>query len=214
MKALIILIALMLAGWGLYNYTAERSEGTNVTGSDLAMGSGEIVLADNITMTGNSVTVDAGNFISELTVIGDYRETYMLFGGEHFENKNLVTPIILSGLGIADAKNIYAQYPDFHMCASPGASLAKPIVEMLSLIPAHKQAFNNLLDSIKKHKKNFASGKERICVSLSGKTLTPDYTEIVGKNSTEQERRLYRIPQGPFHLINSVKLLDCKGLLN
>jgi len=138
----------------------------------------------------------------------------MIFGGSYFKNKHVISPIVLFGLRMAYAKRIYARYPDFHLCSSPGASLAKPKVENLSLIPVDKQAFNELLDSIDKHEENFASGDGRICVSLSGKTLSPVSTKIVGKNSTEEMRLSFEIPQGPYYLISSAKLLDCKNLLN
>ena len=194
MKSFLTFILIVFAIWRLYGFLKDPTE--------------------HITVASSSVTVDAGDFVAELSVTGEYKKTYMLFGGTYFKNKELISPIVLSGLRIADAKKIYARYPDFHMCSSPGAALAKPKVEGLSLIPGDKRAFNELLASLSKHEKNFASGDGRICVSLSGKTLSPDYTEIVGKNSTEEMRYLFQIPQGSYYLINSAQILDCKNLLN
>ena len=194
MKSLLTLIVIVFAIWGLYSFLNDPTE--------------------HITVASSSVTVDAGDFVAELSVTGEYKKTYMLFGGAYFKNKNLINPIVLSGLGIVDAKRIYARYPDFHRCSSPGASLAQPKVKSLSLIPVDKRAFNELLDSINKHENFFASGDERICVSLSGKTLSPVSTEFVGKNSTEEMRMLFQIPQESFYLINSAEILNCKNLLD
>jgi len=194
MKSLLTFIVIVFAIWHLYGFLKDPTE--------------------HITVASSSVTVDAGDFVAKLSVTGEYKKTYMIFGGSVFKDKHLISPIGLFGLRIAYAKRIYARYPDFHRCDSPGAALAQPKVEYLSLIPVDKRAFNELLDSLNKHQKNFANGDGRICVSLSGETLSPDYTEIVGKNSTEEMRYLFQIPQGSYYLINSAKILDCKNLLN
>ena len=194
MKSFLTFILIVFAIWRLYGFLKDPTE--------------------HITVASSSVTVDAGDFVAKLSVTGEYKKTYMIFGGTHFKDKQFIRSISLSGLRIADAKRIYARYPDFHLCASPGAALAQPKVESLDLIPVDKRAFNELLDSLNQHKKNFANGDGRICVSLSGKTLSPNYTDIVGKNSTEEMRYLFQIPQGSYYLINSAKILDCKNLLN
>ena len=194
MKTLLTLIVIVFAIWRLYGFLKDPTE--------------------HITVASSTVTVDAGDFVAELSVTGEYKKTYMIFGGTYFKDKQFIRSISLSGLRIAYAKRIYARYPDFHLCASPGAALAQPKVESLDLIPVDKRAFNELLDSVNKHQENFANGDERICVSLSGKTLSPDYTDIVGKNSTEEMRYLFKIPQGSYYLINSAKILDCKNLLS
>jgi len=193
MKSFLTFIVIVFAIWRLYSFLEDPTA--------------------HITVASSSVTVDAGDFVAELSVTGKYQKTYMLFGGSYFKNKNLINPIVLHGLRIADAKRIYARYPDFHLCSSPGASLAKPKLESLSLIPVDKRAFNELLDSISKHEENFASGDGRICVSLSGKTLSPVSSEVFGKHSAGEMRVLFIIPQESYKLINSAEILDCKDLL-
>ena len=193
MKSFLTFLVIVFAIWRLYGFLKDPTE--------------------HITVASSSVTVDAGDFVAELSVTGEYKKTYMIFGGSYFKNKNLINPIVLFGLRIADAKRIYARYPDFHLCISPGAALAKPKVVTLSLIPVDKRAFNELLDSISQHEKNFASGDGRICLSLSGKTLSPVSSEVVGKNSTDEMRVLFQIPRESYYLINSAEILDCKDLL-
>jgi hypothetical protein len=194
MKVLISLAILILIAWGVYGYINDPTS--------------------HITVSGNSVMVDAGDFTAELSVTGDYKNTYMLFGGEYFKNKNLVNPIVLSGLEIDDAKSIYSRYPDFHLCKSPGAPLAQPKVKPLYLIPADESVFKELMNSIKSHEKNFASGEERICVVLSGKALTLLSDEFPGTDSTKDIKKTYRVSPGQYYLINSAKIVQCKDLLD
>ncbi len=195
MKAILKLAVIALGAFGLYNYFSNGS-------------------FENVTVTGDAVVVDAGNFISEFSISGEFQKTYMVFGGGYFKNKNLINPISLSGLNIADAKNIYAQFPDFHRCSSPGASLAIPKTKHLNIIPADNQVLDELRASIKEHERNFSKGKERICVSLTGKTLDTQSTEVPGKNSTEDMIIIHQIPRQPFYLITSSARVSCKNLLD
>ena len=100
------------------------------------------------------------------------RETHMLFGGASSKDKSSISPIWLSGLGIVDAKDIYARYPDFHRCSSTGSSLAKDKVEDLNLIPADTSVLKELKISIKEFEENFANRGDRVCVALIVKTLS------------------------------------------
>ena len=67
---------------------------------------------------------------------------------------------------------------------------------------------------IKEHERNFSKGKERICVSLTGKTLDTQSTEVPGKNSTEDMIVMHHIPPQPFYLITSSERVNCKNLLD
>ena len=195
MKAILKLAVIAVAAFGLYNY----------------FGNGSF---ENVTVAGEVVAVDAGNFVAEFSISGNFRKTYMIFGGGYFKNKNLINPISLSGLNVADAKNIYTQYPDFHRCSSPGASLAIPKTKHLNLIPADKQVLDELRASIKEYERNFSKGEDRICVSLTGKTLRTRSTEVPGKNSTEDMIMVHHIPPQPFYLITSSQRVNCKNLLD
>lgn len=170
--------------------------------------------SENVRIEGDTVIVDAGNFEARFSTTGEFLETYMIFGGGYFSDKNLANPVALSGLEIEAAKDIYAKYPDFHMCKSAGAPLAQSKIKHLQLIPADGSALKNLKSLIAEHEENFSKGKERVCTTLTGKILFPTSQQFSGKNSTEERRMIHEIPPGPYYLISSSKRVDCKALLD
>ena len=191
MNAVFKLIIIVLVVSGLYYYLNDDSHG-------------------NITIEGDAVTVDVGDYEAKFSVSGGFQTTYMLFGGRYFKNKKLIGPVSLSGLVIVDAKNIYARYPDFHRCNSPGASLAKPKVEHLNLIPADEQVLDELKLTIQEYKDNLRNHMDRVCVSLIGKTLDMQSAKVPGMNIDIKDQ----LPRQTFHLINSSKRINCKYLLD
>ena len=191
MKAIFILVVLVLVALGVYNYFIKDP-------------------LKHITIENDAVTIDAEDYLAKFSVSREFRETYMLFGGEYFKDKKLINPIWLAGLGIVDAKDIYARYPDFHRCNSPGASLAKPKVENLNLIPASEEVLDELRESIEESEDNFAAKGDRVCVSLIGKTLDIE-SAIVPENNIDIKDHL---PAQAFYLINSSQRVNCKNLLD
>jgi len=163
----------------------------------------------HITIEGDAVTVDVGDYEVTFVASRKFQKTYMLFGGTYFRNKNLIQPIALSGLGIADAKRIYRRYPDFHRCASPGAALAQPKVKGLNLIPADGQVLDELKATIEEFNDNFGNDGDRVCVSLTGKTLNMR-SAIVHEHNIDIKDKL---PPQTFHLIHSSERVNCKSLL-
>ena len=161
MKAFFTLVLIVIVASGVYNYLNDNLLSIHFTDG----------LPEHITIEDDSVTVDAGDYDLKFEALREYQKTYMLFGGSYSKDKSSINPITLSGLGIVDAKNIYARYPDFHRCESPGAALAQPKVKSLNLIPADKQALNELRKSLKEFEDNLDQDGDRVCVSLVGKTL-------------------------------------------
>ncbi len=162
-----------------------------------------------ITMETEVVTYDEGDYGEKLLSSEEFQNIYMLFGGESVEHKNLPNPITLAGLEIADAKPIYARYPDFHRCASPGAALAQPKVEHLNLIPADVQVLDELKATLQEYEYNLGSDGDRVCVSLTG--------EIQVIRSALPEHRigiLDRPLRQTYHLIDSSERVYCKSLLD
>lgn len=191
MKTVFILVVMILAVSGFYNYFIWDP-------------------LKHTTVEKDAVTVDVGDYVVKFSAAGEFRETYMLFGGAYHKDKKLINPIWLSGLKIADAKNIYARYPDFYRCKSPGAALAQPMVRDLDLIPANIQILDELKESIEEFEENFARDGDRVCVSLSGKNLDMRSAEVPGQNidiKNYLQSRTYR-------LINSSQRINCKNLLN
>jgi hypothetical protein len=153
------------------------------------------------------VTVDAGDYDLKFEALREYQKTYMLFGGSYSKDKSSINPITLFGLGIVDAKNIYARYPDFHRCESPGAALAQPKVKWLNLIPADKQALYELRKSLKDHEDNLGQDGDRVCVSLVGNTLRM-------KSKDPVLRFMNGKPYTPtYQLITSSERINCRNLL-
>ena len=52
----------------------------------------------NITIEGDVVTVDVGDYKAKFLAFMEFQKTYMIFGGGYYQNKNLINPIVLSGL--------------------------------------------------------------------------------------------------------------------
>ncbi len=200
MKAFFTLLLIVVVALGVYNYLNDNSLYIPFTDN----------LPEHITVEGDSVTVDAGDYDVKFEASREYQKTYMLFGGGYSKDKSSINPITLFGLGIADAKNIYARYPDFHRCDSPGAALAQPKVKWLNLIPADKQALNELRESIKKFEDNLGQDGDRVCVSLVGKTLLMKSAKVpilqMDKNG--------KLHPPTYHLIRSSKRINCRDLLD
>ena len=199
MKAFFTLVLIVLVALGVYHYLNNHLLSIHFADD----------LPEHITIEGDSVTVDAGDYDVKFEALREYQKTYMLFGGSYSKDKSSINPIWLSGLGIVDAKNIYAPYPDFHRCNSPGAALAQPKVKSLSLIPADKQALNELRKSIKEFEDNLGQG-DRVCVSLVGKTLVMR-SAIVPKWHMDDNGKFQ---PATYHLIRSGKRINCKNLLD
>ncbi|MDP3725715.1 MAG: hypothetical protein Q8R36_00785 [bacterium] len=191
MKAVFVLIVIVLVASGSYNYFIRDR-------------------LKHITVENDAVTIDVDDYVVRFLASGEFRETYMLFGGEYFKDKKLISPIILYGLKLIDAKDIYKRYPDFHRCKSPGAPLAQPKVKGLNLIPANKQVLDELRETIEEFEDNLANDGDRVCVSLVGKNLDMQSAEVPGKNIDIKDQLQPRT----FYLINSSERINCKSLLD
>ncbi len=200
MKAFVTLVLIVVVALGVYNYLNDNSLSTELTDD----------LPEHITIEGDSVTVDAGDYDVNFEASREYQKTYMLFGGGYSKDKSSINPITLFGLGIVDAKEIYARYPDFHRCDSPGAAFAQPKVKWLNLIPADEQALTELRESIKEFEDNLGQDGARVCVSLVGKTLLMKSAKV----PEMQMDRNGELHPPTYHLISSSKRIDCRNLLD
>ena len=200
MKAFSTLVLIVLVASGIYSYLNDNSLYLPFTDG----------LPEHITVEGDSVTVDAGDYDVRFEGLREYQKTYMIFGGGYSKDKSSINPITLHGLGIVDAKNIYARYPDFHRCDSPGAALAQPKVKWLNLIPADKQALNELRKSLNEFEDNLSQDGDRVCVSLVGKTLLMKSAKVPVMHM-DSNGKLYT---PTFHLISSSKRINRRHLLD
>jgi len=156
------------------------------------------------------VTVDVGDYQANFLAFLEFQKTYMIFGGGYYQNKNLINPIVLSGLGMVDAKRIYARYPDFHRCASPGAAQAQLRVKQLNLIPANQQVLDELRASLEESEDQLGNDGDRVCVTLVGKTLDMRSAMAPGHTIDIKDQ----LPLQTFHLIHSSQRVPCKSLLD
>ena len=156
------------------------------------------------------VIVDVGDYKAEFLAFLEFQKTYMIFGGGYYQNKNLINPIVLSGLGMVDAKRIYARYPDFYRCASPGAALAQPRVKQLNLIPATQQVLDELRASLEEFEYQLGNDGDRVCVTLVGKTLDMRSAMVPGHTVDTKDQ----LPRQTFQLIHSSQRVDCRSLLD
>ena len=115
--------------------------------------------------------VEVGELNVHFERIEPISETYMIFGGQYLRHKNAISSVSLSTLSMEDARPIYANYPDFHMCASPGAALAKEAVGHMNIIPANSDVMDSLKEVLSEHRKSLQEGGDRVCVRLEGATL-------------------------------------------
>ncbi len=165
---------------------------------------------ENVSMDDDGLTVDVGDYEARFSVSRDFQGSYMLFGGGYFEDEGVINPIVLSGLGIVDAKLIYSKYPDFHLCASPGAALAQPKVKHLNLIPADGPVLDELKATLEVYEDNLGRDGDRVCVSLMGKTLRMR-SAIVHENNRDIKDQL---PSQTYYWIHSSERIGCKSLLD
>ena len=87
--------------------------------------------------------------------VGDFSDTYMVFGGGDFSQTDIINKISISGIAMDKAISIYERYPDFHECKSPGAALAQNALLDLHIIPVDSEVLNILKNVISQHEKNF-----------------------------------------------------------
>jgi hypothetical protein len=132
--------------------------------------------------------------------------TYMLFGGGQLDHPDAVSSISLAGLHADDVRRIAARYPDFYMCKSPGASLAKKAVVDLDLIPADGRTQKALWATLDRFNENIQSGGDRVCVSIRGQELDLESVEI--REAKEPITEHYR--NNNFFLVTSASMVDCQ----
>ena len=197
MKAFISLIIIgLLAAGGYYVWRGDV---------------GGIGVSSNIEVIGDEIIVDTADIQAVLSDNGEFYGDYMLFGGTYVSHKNAVVPILIAGLNIINAREIYRDYPDFHKCASPGASLAKPLVEDLNIVPEDSRITSKLKKSISEFKRNInmKDGGERVCISLEGRSAQLQSVTITQANTDVTDK----FKMQNLHIINAIEIIDCNDLL-
>jgi hypothetical protein len=190
MKKLLVLLAIAGAVWLAVHQL------TSLKGPDLTISGDEVLLA-------------TGDLDVRFAKGESFADTYMVFGGGHLEHPNAIANVSFAGLSVRDAKPIHRRYPDFHLCASPGAALAKDKVVHLDMVPADGETLTFLKSSLDEFNDNIRSGGDRVCVQLSGSRLKLTSAEIreVGENVTDT------FQMTDFYLVNSASRVECQQAL-
>ena len=187
MKRVLALLAVVGAVWfGIHMASSPK-------GPDLTIGADEVLLA-------------TGDLDVRFTKGKSFEGTYMVFGGGNLDHRNALANVSLAGLSVRHAKTIHRQYPDFHRCASPGASLAKDKVVSLDIVPADGETLGLLRSTLEDFDDSIQSGGDRVCVELHGTRLKLASVEVreVGEDVTDT------VQMTKFYLVDSVSRVDCR----
>lgn len=198
MKAFITLVVLAAACW--FGYQHYQKNGLP----------GATSMSQEITLESDRLLMSSGDLVAEFDRTGTFFGSYMIFGGLYLADKNAVSSVNLSGLPIREATRIYKQYPDFHLCKSPGASIAKRFVENLNIIPADGSVVRTLRKTLESHKTNVAKGGDQVCVRIEGERAYMRSVEIPSAN----ENVTHAYPNRDFYYVTGAELLNCKDELD
>lgn len=122
-------------------------------------------------ITTDEVIVKTANMDVHFSRGKSFAQTYMIFGGSETNQRDVICNVTLSGLDINTARYIYARYPDFHLCKSPGAPLAQRAIRRLDIVPADSKVVKILRKTLAGHKKSLQPDGTRVCVRLEGEVL-------------------------------------------
>ena len=159
--------------------------------------------------TGSALTVTRGARQITYGRGEAFRGDFMVFGGkpvnEWWSDEFYA---FLAGLPLGEARQIHARYPDFYLCASPGAELAKGAMLSLNLITVDSATRDTIDRAIREHERRLDQRGERLCVTLSGQTLLRQSYKVSGVETVV-------VDVTPFThvLIDEFRTYDCKAVL-
>jgi hypothetical protein len=141
-------------------------------------------------------------------------ETFMIFGG-HVDRKlrNSFSDYSMGALEIGEATLIQAKHPDFHLCRSPGATLAQSKIRNLTLVMENPQAAEIVEDSIELHNERLAEGGDRTCIELRGNRVEPVTVRLREDGTDISQDILPKLRNLTYYLIEGAEIRDCRTLL-
>ncbi|MBW2271203.1 MAG: hypothetical protein JRH16_21845 [Deltaproteobacteria bacterium] len=164
-------------------------------------------------LEGRRVVRDAGDIEAHFSLRGSVEGAYMLFGGDRTSQRNSLPHALIAGLPLRHARAIASQYPDFHMCKSPGAAQAQRLTESMNLVAADRATLNSLEAALELFEERLHGSGERTCIELSGVQLALDSVRVQqnGADLTGELGAAYE--QSRFVLAKRVEIADCPTLL-
>jgi hypothetical protein len=166
-----------------------------------------------IEVDATQVVVQTDDFEMTFRKVGPLSGSFMVFGGNNDQHRNLATHVVVAGLPMQQARAIHSSWPDFHRCASPGAAQAKRYIEDLSLIASTRAARDTLVDVVDLHAERIRSGGDRTCLTLAGERLMLESVRLRqnGDDLTQEVGRA--LGRSHFYLAEQVEIPDCVTLL-
>ena len=159
--------------------------------------------------TGPRVSVVKGRIAEEFARGDEFRGVFMVFGGnQEREFWNEAGHASLAALTLADAQSLTTQYPDFYMCASPGAARAKDAMVHMSLVAPDAVVRDRIDRAIREHDARVAAGGKRLCVTITGHTLRRLSHRIEG-----QEAVVTELTPFTYVAVKRFDVQDCQPLL-
>lgn len=140
----------------------------------------------NVVVDGNEVRLSTTQLDITFARQDAVNETYMIFGGVDMDRPDSPNKIHFTGLGMTDARAIYDEYPDFTMCGSGGAGMAKDAIVQLSMVPANGEVLEVLQDALAQHNRNLQVGGGRVCIAVTGAVLTWQSAQHAGEEVLHQ----------------------------
>jgi hypothetical protein len=149
-----------------------------------------------------------------LTQTENIVESFMIFGG-HLDKKlhNSISDYSFGALEINEAAAIKRNYPNFHLCKSPGATIAQRKIQTLSLIAENQEASDILEDTVALHDERLYEGGARVCVELRGYQVEPT-TILLKENDMDISNDIIpSLRNMAFYLISGAEIRECQTIM-
>ncbi|MFC1936970.1 hypothetical protein ACFLWY_00250 [Chloroflexota bacterium] len=143
--------------------------------------------------------------------VGDFSDTYMVFGGSDFSQTDIINKISISGIPMDKAISIYKRYPDFNECKSPGAALAQNALLDFHIIPVDSEILNVLKNVISQHEKYFKNDGDRIFVKLEGEALKMTSAIMREWNADVMDQLPAQTRHG-YYLVKSAEIIEARSV--
>ena len=168
----------------------------------------DVSIKEDVTITeGNELYIEAGDLDLYFKLLEPFSETYMLFGADHVTHKAAFNEFWLSVISMENVRPIYAEHPDFYMCASPGAAKAKKAVQTMNIIAADSEVLQALNEAVSEFNNRIGRGGDRLALILEGVKL--EMTAAIARNADQD--MLNRLPiqsRSNYFLVESVEMVD------
>jgi hypothetical protein len=192
-----------------YTTTAVAALAVIVAAALIYLGVGRLFPRLVVVDTGARVSLVKGRVAEEFARSEEFRGVFMVFGGSpEREFGNEAGQAFLAGLTLADAQSLTAQYPDFYMCASPGAARVKDAMVHMSLVASDAVVRDRIDRAIRDHDARVVAGGKRLCVTITGHTLRRLSHRIDG-----QEAVVTELTPFTYVAVQRFDAQDCQPLL-